>query len=176
MKHNLLILIALVALSACHPVNPPTPKPLPIEATLTLAKQKHYGQFYHNLPRSVFSLDFYSVGLSFDSLDYVQGSGINLYFSDIFMDPEATTLADGTYILDSVASPFTFLPGMNIDGGITGAYVLLLQEAELKKIYYVTSGSFTLATRGDTTDFSCHLMLDSKQSYDATYSGVLIRE
>lgn len=176
MKHLLpIFLIGLCV--ACHPYNPPTPSPvIPVDTVMTRAKYKAYGTYYKRLDKNVFSLDLYSAGLQNDSLGYIVGSGTNLYLSDILLPDSVHSLQPGTYTLDTTAAAYTFLPGMNIDGGISGTYLLLINEDAVKQIYYFTSGTFTLAMRGDTADMTFHLLSDKKKIYNASFSGILTQE
>ncbi len=174
LKHNIILIAALAALlSACTSGNTPDPvKRLRADTVFTMAQVEAYGAHYPGLERNVFSLDLYSKGLNLDS-GYIQGTGTNLYFSDIFLPTTATGLCEGEYRLDTTAQAFTTLPGVDFEGNITGAYLLLVQESSLAKIYLFRSGTFTLRQEGDTTQMDFHLVTDDQQTYNATFRGIL---
>ncbi|MCQ2333779.1 MAG: hypothetical protein MJZ88_04100 [Paludibacteraceae bacterium] len=177
MKKHTIILIGIAGcLISCQPQSGPTRRVTTIDTVFTTAYSEFYGAHYQLLHRNVLSLDLYSQGLTFDSLGKINGQGTNLYLSDIFIPLEDSTLRSCTYTVDTTGQNFTTLPGMNIDGGVTGAYLLLVNTDNtdpVSKIYYFTSGTFTIQHEGDTTDIDFHLVTEDKQTFDATYRGVI---
>lgn len=178
MKQRLIIILVLaVAMMSCHPQSGPTRRVTTIDTIFTTAYSEFYGAHYELLPQNVLSLDLYTQGLTFDSLGSIHGQGSNLYFSDIFLSTEDSTLRSCTYTIDTTGAVNTTLHGMNFEGGVTGAYLLLVntETAErVSKIYYFKSGSFSVQNEGDTTDIEFHLVTDDKQTFDATYRGVIL--
>lgn len=174
LKHHLALIAGFAAfLSACTPGNTPDPvKRLRVDTVFTMAQVEAYGTHYPGLEKNVFSLDLYSKGLNLDS-GYIQGIGTNLYFSDIFLPTATSGLSEGEYRLDTTAQAMTVLPGMDFEGNISGAYLLLIQESSLAKIYLFRSGTFTLRQEGDTAQMDFHLVTDDQQTYDATFRGIL---
>lgn len=143
------LFILAVLLTSCRKSTPYVYHGLPKE--YTSAWEELYGKCYDSVPYSVVALDLYSEGLELDSNHRMQGTGYNLYISDIFV--EGDTLALGEYHSlrpDSLyPKPFTFLPGKDWDGQPTGMYVLYVEEGKLQSIQMLDSGYFVVV---DTTE------------------------
>jgi len=149
MKKLLYLYIGLVAivLSACDSGNAPQPvSKVVADSILTQGEITCHGQYYTNVDRSVFSMDLYSDGISFSEEGYILGTGTNLYLSDIFLPAGDTVLSMGTYTLDTTAMAYTALPGMNYDGAVSGAYLLLIQDAAVSRIYLIREGRFVVSS------------------------------
>lgn len=177
MKHHLLILLTLTGIFlGCNPQNGPTHRIPPIDTVFSTAISEFYGAHYELIHQNVLSLDLYSHGLTFDSLGTIHGQGTNLYLSDIFVPTGDSTLRSHTYTIDTTGQAFTTLPGMEFEGGITGAYLLQVNTGtteRVNKIYYLQSGSFTVQNEGDTTEIVFHFVTNDKQTINATYRGVM---
>jgi hypothetical protein len=166
-----LVGLACLAIS-CTPKNSPVYRQsLSIDTVFTQAYAKHYGKHYAGLERQVFSLDLYSDGLTLDNNNRLQGTGTNLYFSDIFVNSDL--LESGTYTVDSTADAHTALSAMDFEGEITGTYLLMVNEGNVEKIYLFPSGHFNIDFVEDTCVMDFHLLTTDKQTYDATFRGVI---
>ena len=148
----------------------------------TTAWEEIYGQCYDSIPYSVVALDLYSEGLELDKNHRMQGTGYNLYISDIFVpDQEGKTelrMVPGTYHSERSAMPFTFLPGKDWDGQPTGMYVLYVEEGKLQSIQVFDSGYVVMK---DTTNGLVDLQFTlyyrnsytSRAKYTPHYQGSL---
>ncbi len=101
----------------------------------------------------------------------MEGSGWNLYISDIFAAEKE--LNAGTYRSDSGALANTFLPGMNFEGMPHGCYLLRVDSAAVQQITVFPTGGFTLSQDQDTTDLRFWFMQKKDTVYKAHYRGVL---
>lgn len=146
-------ILALAALVSCKPkITYVSPNVFPDR--YTMAWEERHGHCYDSIPYAVVSLDLYSEGLTLDTATRrMQGSGYNLYLSDIFVPGD--TLAPGEYTSfsyreDSEAStPFTFLPGRDFEGTPHGAYLLKIENGKLISYQVFRSGTFVVQ---DTTN------------------------
>lgn len=164
------VLAVMLMMTACHP-NSPTPRPV-VTKEYREAYLTRHGHCYDSIEASVLSLDLYSEGLTLDSVHRMQGTGYNLYVSDIFV--EDSLLTAGTYTADSVAQRFTFLPGRDFEGMPTGAYLLYVNDGKLESIQLIDSGYFVVRdTLDGIVDISLHLYYGST-TYDAHYQGPLM--
>ena len=173
MKQILYILIAL-CLIACKPVNP-TPKVIYPEH-YTLAYQEIYGHCYDSIPYAVVALDLYSDGLTLNQDHRIEGTGYNLYLSDIFV-PDSL-LAEGKYQSISSSSetisPFTFLEGRDFEGTPHGMYILHIEEDKISTIQVLDSGSFVY--RNDSMLFTLYYRNTNEQivQYQTSFTGSLL--
>ena len=165
------IYILPLVLAACSPKNNPV-QPVTIVSELAQGTVAYYGAYYHGLQQNVVSLDLYSKDITFDSLGYVQGSGTNLYVSDIFLPLTDTVPADGKYVCDSTGAENTFLPGMDFDGNPTGTYILGIEDAKISTLILCSDSAFSVSRTGDTTDIQFNLISGKKQ-YMLHFRGVL---
>ncbi|MBQ2540696.1 MAG: hypothetical protein II551_03515 [Paludibacteraceae bacterium] len=170
--HLLLILAILSVLPACNRNNP-TPRPA-APKNYAAAYLTPHGKCYDSIEANVLSLDLYSDGLTLDSAHHMQGTGYNLYLSDIFVsDAELTA---GTYRSDSTGALFTFLPGRDFGGMPSGAYLLTINEGALEGIQLLDSG--TMIVR-DTLDgeVALHFTLyHDGEPYETHYTGTLLTD
>ena len=174
-KTFILSFIAIVGLTACKqtPVTPRSSMP----KEYTEAWQEIHGHCYDSIPYAVVSLDLYSDGLSLDADHRMQGTGYNLYISDIFV-PDSL-LEQGTYTslpkdslstFDFRLSTYTFLPGRVFEGTPTGLYLLYVQEGRLMNVQLLDSGSFVVRdTTNGFTDLQFKLYYTSVYGTQATY-------
>ena len=88
-----LLSIIAFALSSCKPFTPAVRQEFPVE--YDLAYQEIYGHFYDSVPYAVVALDLYSEGLTLNKDHKMEGTGYNLYLSDIFV-PDSL-LEEGEY-------------------------------------------------------------------------------
>lgn len=168
----------LCLLASCKP-NKSTPK-RGIPDTYTLAYEEVYGYCYDSIPYAVVALDLYSDGLELDKNHRIQGTGYNLYLSDIFV-PDSL-LEEGTYTSirkDSLnsptyqVSPHTFLPGMDFEGYPHGMYLLNIEESKVIQIQLLDSGAFEY--RNDSLLFTLYFLnsYGSKATYTCSFNGSL---
>lgn len=173
-----ILFFVLCLLVSCKP-NKPTPN-RGMPDTYTLAYEEVYGHCYDSIPYAVVALDLYSDGLELDKNHRIQGTGYNLYLSDIFV-PDSL-LEEGTYVSikkDSLNSPtyqvgpHTFLPGMDFEGYPHGMYLLNIEEDKVIQIQLLDSGAF--AYRNDSLLFTLYFRntYGSKATYNCTFSGSL---
>ena len=173
MKRVVYFLLLLVVMVGCD--NNKTITYQTIDTNFTWGNVKSYGAFYDSIgiPSNVFSLDLYSTKLGFDSLGYIIGTGTNLYFSDIFLEPTCSTLAVGEYQNDTTGAAYTFLPGVNYEGSFSGAYLLVVGETSYS-VDLIPQGTFTLTQTEDSTFISFTLVRQSTtRVYEASFRGVL---
>ena len=170
------VLAGLLSLSACKPVKIIEQTVFPQQYTLVW--EERYGQCYDSVPYSVVALDMYSEGLTLDSAHRMQGTGYNLYLSDIFVPTGSDSLVVGTYRSDTTAQPYTFLPGRDYEGTPHGIYLLRIENGKLQAIQVFESG--TLVVR-DTTNGLTHLQMSLQYrnanntlvTYDSHFQGPL---
>lgn len=162
MKQIRTILLALVCvLCACNP-NAPTRRYSLNEFNTVYVRT--YGHCYDSVPMAVVSLDFYTPDLYLDSAERMQGTGYNLYLSDVFV-PDSL-LENGTYKSDTSALAFTFLPGKSFEGTPTGCYLLTVEEGSLTNIQLIDSGTMVVKdTLGGLKDIQLTYYTHSNTSY-----------
>ena len=165
---KLLPLIAILLVVGCKP----TPGPTPQQDVYDYGFVTRYGAFYaeQGIENNVFMLDVYTSGLRLNDEGYIEGSGRNLCFSDVFTLPTETALQDGVnYTADSTGNAGTFLPGQDFEGNINGAYLLDIKDNKVTAITLFTNGTFTLSHVADTAHIVFELVTDKKTVYKATY-------
>ena len=163
--HYTSYIIALV-LCACNPVKTVEHQSIPTE--YTSAWDERYGVCYDSIPYAVVALDLYSEGLELDSAHRMQGTGYNLYLSDVFV-PDSL-LAAGEYRSDTTAHPFTFLPGRDWEGTPSGMYLLYVEDSQLQSIRVLDSGSVVVRdTTNGLQDLQLTLYYKNDYGYKATY-------
>ena len=174
MRIFIYIFLLLVSLVACKPINPSdTETTIGYDSVYVIADIQWHKQYYPLLDKQVFSIDLLSEGLDFDSTNHIVGTGINLYFSDIFLPLTDTVLQEGIYRMNSTPEAYTFLPYMYFEGNITGCYMLNIQEGNIERIIGFTAGEFEIITMGDD-DIRMDISLYTADSthYHATYQGL----
>ena len=174
MKKKIYILIIAMALCGgiaffvcgCSRYVPSGRQGMPKE--YTTAYEERYGRCYDSIPYKVVALDLYSEGLSLNQENRIQGTGYNLYLSDIFVED---ALVPGTYRSDTTAQPFTFLPGRDYEGTPHGMYLLEIEEDKVVRIQVLDSGYVVIR---DTTNglIDCAFTLYYRSTYGsrATYN------
>jgi hypothetical protein len=150
-----LLSIIAFALSSCKPFTPAVRQEFPV--VYDLAYQEIYGHFYDSVPYAVVALDLYSEGLTLNKDHKMEGSGYNLYLSDIFV-PDSL-LEEGEYHSIQPANqpaiePFTFLAGRDYEGTPHGMYILSIGDGKIASIQVLDSGSFVY--RGDSLLFTLY--------------------
>lgn len=174
MKHGYIILLLLVVLGACNPHNTgnvPDKALTDYDSVYVIADIQWHKQYYPLLDKQVFSIDLLSDGLAVDSAHHIVGTGVNLYFSDIFVPLTDSVLTDGTYRMDSVAGDYRFLPYMSFEGNVTGCYILDIQESKINRITGFTAGELTIRTEGEDMHMDILLYLADSTHYRASYDG-----
>ena len=150
-----LLSIIAFALNSCKPFTPAVRQEFPVE--YDLAYQEIYGHFYDSVPYAVVALDLYSEGLTLNKDHKMEGTGYNLYLSDIFV-PDSL-LEEGEYHSIQPANqpaiePFTFLAGRDYEGTPHGMYILSIGDGKVASIQVLDSGSFVY--RNDSLLFTLY--------------------
>ena len=167
---NVIYLLLLLLVASCNPINNPnTPtKPVIADSVFVCVDFRKYGDYYKT-GHQVYAIDLLSQGLEYDSLFHIQGSGYNLFLSDIFTTSKS--LPAGHYQMDSVAKDMTFLRGMDFEGSITGTYLLQISENKIQRITLFTGGSMDVAYLEDEILLDFKLYTADSTLYHATYQG-----
>lgn len=170
-----LLSIIAFALSSCKPFTPAVRQEFPVE--YDLAYQEIYGHFYDSVPYAVVALDLYSEGLTLNKDHKMEGTGYNLYLSDIFV-PDSL-LTEGEYrsfspSLHPSIEPFTFLAGRDYEGTPHGMYILSIGDGKVASIQVLDSGSFVY--RGDSLFFTLYYRNSrgEKCTYRPVFGGSLL--
>ncbi len=178
MKHTATILLSLCLLASCG--NHVTPEKKPIgENKLVNGYSHSYGAHYKSrgINQNVVDLDLYSANIDLDSAHHIVGTGTNLYISDIFLPAGETTMQATTYTSDTTADEFTFLPGVDYEGNISGAYLLRITDGKLTGYTIFDEGQFTLLQDGDTTSILFSLKYKEGKNiintYEAEFKGII---
>ena len=172
---KVLYLLAIIAfaLSSCKPSTPVVRQEFP--DAYDLAYQEIYGHFYDSVPYAVVALDLYSEGLTLNKDHKMEGTGYNLYLSDIFV-PDSL-LEEGEYTFLSLREgrgkassiqPYTFLAGRDYEGTPHGMYILSIGDGKVASIQVLDSGSFVY--RGDSLLFT--LYYRNSRGENCTYRPV----
>ncbi len=144
---------------SCKPSTPSVRQDFPVE--YDLAYQEIYGHFYDSVPYPVVALDLYSEGLTLNKDHKMEGTGYNLYLSDIFVPDRL--LVEGEYTSLSLEEgrgetssiqPFTFLAGRDYEGTPHGMYILSVGDGKIASIQVLDSGSFVY--RNDSLLFTLY--------------------
>ncbi|MBR1808943.1 MAG: membrane lipoprotein lipid attachment site-containing protein [Paludibacteraceae bacterium] len=159
MKRIIYILPLLLAVAGCSAPARPEKKDIG-EHSFNKAYVKFYGAHYtsRGIKNNVIDLDLYSEGLGLDSTGHIAGTGTNLYISDIFLPAADSTLTPETYLCDTTGAEYTFLPGVNYDSNISGAYILRITDGTLAAFTVFDDGEFRVEQAGD----SMHIVLSMK--------------
>lgn len=167
------ILPLFVILTACQTTRKPQIENIVLyDSVYVVADMQWHKQYYPLLERQVFSIDLLSEGLTFDSAHHITGTGLNLYFSDIFTSMNDSWLQDGVYRMDTTAEVNTFLPYQQFEGGnITGCYLLDIQESKIQRIIGFTAGAFEISLLGEDIRMDISLYTADSTLYRATYQG-----
>lgn len=166
---NVIYLLLLLLVASCNPIKPT--KPVIADSVFVCADFRKYGDYYKT-GHQVYAIDLLSQGLEYDSLFHIQGSGYNLFLSDIFTTSKS--LPAGHYQMDSVAKDMTFLRGMDFEGSITGTYLLQISENKIQRITLFTGGSMDVAYLEDEILLDFKLYTADSTLYHATYQGPAI--
>jgi hypothetical protein len=169
--HYLLALIAgALVLNGCKRTEP-TPRQI-FPSDYTLAYEEIYGHCYDSIAQAVVALDLYSEGITLSKDHTIQGTGYNLYLSDVFV-PDSL-LEEGTYHSASTGEPFTFLPGQDFEGYPNGMYILHIENNLVTSIQVLDSGSFVYS--GDSLRFTLYYRNAEgiTQTYQPRFEGTLI--
>ena len=181
MKHFLLILPLAILITACGSNVTPEKKTIG-ETRFTTAYAKSYGAHYasRGIAQNVIDFDLYSANIDLDSTHHIVGTGSNLYISDIFVPTAETTLQPESYRSDTTGSDYTFLPGVDYEGNISGAYLLRINDGSLSGYTVFNDGTFTLTQDGDTTQvlFTLHYTEGNniQRTYEAEFRGIIVYE
>lgn len=173
-----LLAVALLtaAFSGCR--HQPQPAPPSYAGEFTTGYLEDYGAYYaeEGLFNRVFALDLYSDGLTLNKKGYIEGSGTNLYFSDIFVEPQEKTLPAATYEAAETGEPLTFLPGKHFEGQITGAYLLRISDGSIVEMTILPKGKLTLSYDGPEVILHFEGITYEKRAYTADFFGVFTKK
>ncbi len=175
MKRIVYIVSLALCLVGCEKPQSEEDNPTKSETVLDKGRCIFYGDYYaeEGITYNVVDMDLLSKNLSYDSVGRIVGTGTNLYFSDIFIHPTDTLLPAGTYLADTTAARHTFLPGMDYEGGVSGAYLLHIVDNAVTKIILIEKGKFTLQYEGQNTHINFDLITTTGQAYKGTFDGEL---
>lgn len=175
MKNILYIVLLALAMVSCNHYTPSPGSHSTLDTVLVHGYVTDNGAYYEKegINLNVLSVDLYSETINFDKNGRIQGTGTNLYLSDLFLEPGATTIPNGTIICDTAVREMHCLPGMNYDGKISGAYLLLVGE-DSYAVTLVTGGTIDVSHKGDTTIMDTNLTLEHGKTYRGHYRGVLM--
>lgn len=174
---KILFLLAMTAVlfSACKPTTPVVRQDFP--GVYDLAYQEIYGHFYDSVSYAVVALDLYSEGLTLNKDHKMEGTGYNLYLSDVFV-PDSL-LEEGEYqsinpSFHQSIDPFTFLAGRDYEGTPHGMYILSIGDGKIASIQVLDSGSFVF--RNDSLLFTLYYRNSrgEKCTYNPVFGGSLL--
>ena len=174
MKKEYILLLLLILVTGCRYQSnrPDVDNIVQYDSIYVIADMQWHKQYYPLLDRQVFSIDLLSEGLDFDSAHHIMGTGLNLYFSDIFMSMTDNELQEGLYRMDTTTAAQTFLPYQYFEGGnITGCYMLDIEESKIQRIIGFTAGEFTLTSLGEDIRMDILLYTEDSTCYHAIYQG-----
>ena len=183
-----LFMLSVLLLCSCQ--NPAPSKPVTVASEFTACYAELYGQAYDSVSQDVLAFDLYSEGLDLNEQGKIEGTGTNLYISDIFTDADDSLLVinNGRLMLragidslcfrsDSLPAAGTFLPGMDFEGNPTGIYLLTIADNAIAGIQVLDSGTFVLRpSEGQRMDFQGIFYYSTRSSANAkpvvqTYSA-----
>ena len=169
------VILAALFLVAC--THTPEVEKKTFDETLDKGYAVFYGNYYEEegIKSNVISLDLYSSGIMLDSVNRVTGTGTNVYLSDVFVRPTDIFLPRGTLTSDTTAASMTFLPGIQYEGDVSGAYLLDIKENGYS-IALVKKGEMMVSYSNDSTiiDFTLLLADSAHTVYNGRYKGILI--
>ena len=180
MKHIACMVCMAAALAACEmPSVRPASKGV-WDSVLVAAHIVNHGQYYPNIGCNVLSVDMLSRGLEFDSLYHISGSGVNLYLSDVFVPLGDTVPASGIYTIDTTAaaarfgrsSPtsaaaYTIVPATDFRPGMTGAYLLRIDNGAIRDTMLFSGGEMTVTQWADSLMMQFALRDEEQNEYRA---------
>ncbi|HCS88253.1 MAG TPA: hypothetical protein DIW30_07660 [Bacteroidales bacterium] len=175
MKNTIRCVLLLVSLCFMQCREPATTTTAQRESHYDKGQVMFYGAYYaeEGVEQNVVALDMYSKGLSLDSAGYMVGTGVNLYISDIFLPKQDTFLVETTYVADTTGNEFTFLPGVNYEGQISGVYVLQVTDGALSSAELFSEGSFKVVSKEDSVFIEFLLQNEAGKKYAADFKGKL---
>ncbi len=175
MKRIVYILSLLLCLVGCKKAQDGVHNSTQSETVLDKGRCIFYGAYYaeEGIVHNVVDMDLLSKHLSYDSVGRIVGTGTNLYISDIFIHHTDTLIPAGTYMADTIAARGTFLPGMDYEGGVSGAYLLHIVDNAVTKIILIEKGKFTLRYEGAKTHIDVEMTTTNGQVYEGVFEGEL---
>ena len=188
---SVVLLFLMLSSASCSPQVVQPEKPV-LDSQMRKVYLQYYGDYYaeEGLAQCVWAIDAYSDGLLLNKQNVIEGTGTNLYFSDIFAPSPLPTvsgdddvdmnlvasasllLPDGSYMASDTGEPFTFLPGTTYETQISGAYLLRIEEGQLMDYDLLVSGVLTLSYEGDTALLHVEGTTARKQTYIADFKGI----
>ena len=167
MKHIACMVCMAAALAACEmPSVRPASKGV-WDSVLVAAHIVNHGQYYPNIGCNVLSVDMLSRGLEFDSLYHISGSGVNLYLSDVFVPLGDTVPASGIYTIDTTAAAYTIVPATDFRPGMTGAYLLRIDNGAIRDTMLFSGGEMTVTQWADSLMMQFALRDEEQNEYRA---------
>lgn len=188
---SVVLLCLVLSTASCTP-DVPKPNNPTFDSQMRKVFLQYYGDYYaeEGLAQCVWTIDAYSDGLLLNKQNVIEGTGTNLYFSDIFSPSSQPTVSGdddvdqnlvvaaapllpaGHYTASDTGEPFTFLPGTTYETQISGAYLLRIQDGQLIDYDLLVSGTLTLSYEGDTALLHVEGSTARKQAYIADFKGV----
>lgn len=184
MNKTILYIVLLplaLLLSACRTPNTPV-APAKYASEFTSGQLEYYGAYYEKagLRSDVWAIDLYSDGLRLSTAGYMEGTGTNLYFSDLFLAPQDSCSTDVfvsdtalVFVSDTTGQPGTFLPGTYYEGNFTGAYLLLVEDGQLAGYTLLKEGTLTLYKRGQSYHLTFAGKTTAGKAYECLFDGTL---
>ena len=166
--------LLLLLLTSCQPTRTYVRQTFP--DTYSLAYQEIYGHCYDSIDYPVVALDLYSDGITLNKNHLINGTGYNLYISDIFVPDSLLETGEYKSQMTNVKSPitpYTFLPGRDFEGTPHGMYILRIEDSKVASIQVLDSGSFVY--RNDSLLFTLYYRnaYGRTLKYQPTFTGVL---
>jgi len=119
--------------------------------------QVFYGNYYntYGIEENVSDLYLFTDSLKIDEDGYLTGYGQMLTLYDVTLPPEDTLLAAGVYHLDTLRTPFSFMPGQSFaengeifSSGSSIRYYELTAADNIEML--IVEGKFTVTIEEDT--------------------------
>jgi hypothetical protein len=180
-KIYLLIILFPILWSSCNGGDPPLPYAYNTNPVYTWGYVEYFGTEYetYNNTNNVFSVSLFSDSLDVDSTtNGLIGTGQFLFLEDVFLAPPQTSLATGTYTINSSGLPFTVAPGKNDTVGTEafpiGAMISYYEENTSKsKLKFITEGTFTVTKSVSTYTINCNFKTNDKKELKGSFTGSL---
>ena len=177
--HKYLLTLALiVALLACTQTSntPHQNNNFTMNTPFTQARAVYYGPFYEDMGLStqVFEMEFFTQGLSLDSMGYLVGTGYHLYITDLFALTSDSIPPQDTYTVDSInyGQPQTIMPGKRIGDFLIGAQLTHVGQ-EFITSHLLTQGTLQLQWTNDTAHICINMSTPNKDKVQTYFVGKL---
>lgn len=183
MKQNtytyIFLTLCFMGMCACSGDNnqPQVNKHFTMDTPFAEANAIYYGPFYQDLgiTSHVFEMEFYTEGLTIDSLGNLTGTGYHLYITDLFAQTTDSIPPQGTYTIDSInyGQPFTIMPGKKFTAELAVGAQLTHVGSEFISTYLLDTGTLTLQWQGDTAHVKLDMLTTSQDKLQTEFYGAL---